>query len=42
VESPFQGDPGDLPTEVVQQIVGQAVPYAAWSPPRQLQEWRPS
>lgn len=37
VDSPFAGDPGDLPTETVDKLITNlAVPYAVWSPPKAL------
>ncbi len=37
IDSPFRGDPGDLPQEMVERIFDSfRVPYASWNPPRLL------
>jgi hypothetical protein len=36
VDSPWQQDAGDLPTDVAQELVDAAVPWSSWKPPRVL------
>lgn len=39
VDSPWSADAGDLPDSEFARLVGSAVPYALWSPPKDLSMW---
>lgn len=39
VESPYAADPADLPDDVVDKLIADAIPYSVWSPPAVLIPW---
>lgn len=39
VESPWAADPADLPDDLVDHLIDQAVPWSVWSPPTTLKQW---
>lgn len=39
VESPYAADPADLPDDVVDRLIAEAIPYSVWKPPTTLIPW---
>jgi hypothetical protein len=40
IDSRWAADPADMTDDVVDRLIDDAVPYAIWSPPRALDEWK--
>lgn len=40
IPSPYAADPADMPDEMVDSLVSQAIPFSIWNPPTELVPWK--